>query len=280
MPETRVALLITQRQQVHNRDTPRTSGAAKPPGDAAARSADQLVDGVHVGGGVPEFRHLAVAQMEDVRFVDLDAPAAPAGRDGHQRDAVLIVGQDCMKVDAERSLSYLHELAEEPVDCLAPAVLTRGLIPPVLVPQQVLGEQVVENGAQPHSGGRQGNPLRGSFARLRVVRGPLAALRSGGSGTLRLAGFVDSWTPLLITSPGWNKAGHPLPCGRCSATFLTCVFLISTLLIVSGVFPQRCALIVPCIDHESIRRLVHAWSASCRALRPIFAYLRLYADQP
>ena len=38
-------------------------------------------------------------------------------------------------------------------------------------------------------------------------------------------------------------------------------FLISTLLIVSGVFPQRCALIVPCIDHESIRRLVHGWSA-------------------
>ena len=35
-------------------------------------------------------------------------------------------------------------------------------------------------------------------------------------------------------------------------------FLISALLIVSGVFPQRCALIVPCIDHESIRRLVHA----------------------
>ena len=25
-------------------------------------------------------------------------------------------------------------------------------------------------------------------------------------------------------SPGWNKAGHPLPCGRSSATFLTCVF--------------------------------------------------------
>ena len=32
-------------------------------------------------------------------------------------------------------------------------------------------------------------------------------------------------------------------------------FLISALLIVSGIFPQRCALIVPCIDHESIRRL-------------------------
>jgi hypothetical protein len=25
-------------------------------------------------------------------------------------------------------------------------------------------------------------------------------------------------------TPGWNKAGHPLPCGRSSATFLTCVF--------------------------------------------------------
>jgi hypothetical protein len=25
-------------------------------------------------------------------------------------------------------------------------------------------------------------------------------------------------------SPGWNKAGHPLPCGRSSATVLTCVF--------------------------------------------------------
>ena len=25
-------------------------------------------------------------------------------------------------------------------------------------------------------------------------------------------------------TPGWNKAGHPLPCGRSSATLLSCVF--------------------------------------------------------
>jgi hypothetical protein len=34
-------------------------------------------------------------------------------------------------------------------------------------------------------------------------------------------------------------------------------FLISALLIVSGGFAQRCALIVPCIDHESIQGLIH-----------------------
>ena len=31
---------------------------------------------------------------------------------------------------------------------------------------------------------------------------------------------ADAWR----VSSGWNKARHPLPCGRSSATFLTCVF--------------------------------------------------------
>jgi len=84
--------------------------------------------------------------MEDVRLVDLDAPATPAGRDDHQRDSMLVVGQDCMKVSAKGSLRYLHDLAEEPEDRLPPAVLTRQLVPPGIVPQQVLGEQVVEDG--------------------------------------------------------------------------------------------------------------------------------------
>jgi hypothetical protein len=113
---------------------------------AARRSADELVVGVHVGGGVPEFHHLAITQMEDMRFIDLDAAAAPTGAKDHQRDAVLIVGEDCMKVGAEGSLRDLHELAEEPVDGLPPAVLTRCLIPSGIVPEQVLGKQVIESG--------------------------------------------------------------------------------------------------------------------------------------
>ena len=66
--------------------------------DGAARSADELVEGVLIGGGVPEFHHLAVAQVEDVRLVDRNAPAAPAGRGGYQRNAVLVVGRDRVKV--------------------------------------------------------------------------------------------------------------------------------------------------------------------------------------
>ena len=62
--------------------------------------------------------------MKDVRFVDLHAPATPAGRRNRQRDAVLVVDQDRMQVKVERSLGDLHELAEEPVDGLPPAVLT------------------------------------------------------------------------------------------------------------------------------------------------------------
>ena len=63
----------------------------------ASPSADELVEGVLIGGGIPEFHHLAVAHVEDVRFVDLDAPAASAGRDDHQRDGVIIVGEQRMK---------------------------------------------------------------------------------------------------------------------------------------------------------------------------------------
>ena len=89
-------------------------------GDGAARSADQLVEGVHVGGGIPEFHHLAVAQMEDVRFVDLDAPAAPAGRENHQRDAVLIVGEECMKVSVEGSRVTSMSLPKNPKTAFRP----------------------------------------------------------------------------------------------------------------------------------------------------------------
>ena len=62
--------------------------------------------------------------MKDLRFVDLYAPAAPAGRGNRQRDAVLVVGQDRMQAMVERSLGDLHELAEQPVDGLPPAMLT------------------------------------------------------------------------------------------------------------------------------------------------------------
>jgi hypothetical protein len=63
--------------------------------------------------------------MEDVRLADLDAAAAPAGRDNRQGHAVLVVGEDRVKVSAEGSPRELRELAEQPVDRLPPAVLTR-----------------------------------------------------------------------------------------------------------------------------------------------------------
>jgi hypothetical protein len=69
---------------------------------ASARSADELVVGVRVGGGVLEFHYLAVAETEDVRVVDLDAPAAPAGREDYQRDTALVVGEDRLKVKMEQ----------------------------------------------------------------------------------------------------------------------------------------------------------------------------------
>jgi len=83
--------------------------------------------------------------MHDVCAVDVDAPAAPTGRDGHQYDAVLIVCEDGVEVKLERSLGDLHELAEEAENGVPPAVFTRDLIPSAFVPLQVLGEQVVED---------------------------------------------------------------------------------------------------------------------------------------
>ena len=34
---------------------------------------------------------------------------------------------------------------------------------------------------------------------------------------------MSLWSTAMISS-GWNKAWHPLPCGKPSATFLTCAF--------------------------------------------------------
>jgi hypothetical protein len=45
------------------------------------------------------------------------------------------------------------------------------------------------------------------------------------SSSLHLARL---WPVVVVAchwvTPGWNKAGHPLPCGKSSATLLTCVF--------------------------------------------------------
>ena len=78
---------------------PRKSSSC--PCDLAAGSADDLVEGILIGRDGPDFHHLAVAQMHHVHGIGLDAPAAPAGRDDHQRDTVLIVGKDRMKVKVE-----------------------------------------------------------------------------------------------------------------------------------------------------------------------------------
>ena len=84
--------------------------------------------------------------MEDVRVGDPDTPAGPADLSDHQRDTLLVIGEGGPQVKVERTLGDLYQFAEEPVDGLPPAVLTRYLIPPGSVPQQVLGEQVVESG--------------------------------------------------------------------------------------------------------------------------------------
>jgi hypothetical protein len=58
--------------------------------------------------------------------------------------------------------------------------------------------------------------------------------RSPESSWLTVSARRSSWhlsrlCPRVVVAchcvtPGWNKAGHPLPCGRSSATLLTCVF--------------------------------------------------------
>jgi hypothetical protein len=89
------------------------SGHSKMRGIGAG-SAQNLVEGILIGRDGPDFRHLAIAQMHHVHGIDRDAPAAPASRDGHQRDTVLIVGKNRMKVKVERSLRDLHALPKNP----------------------------------------------------------------------------------------------------------------------------------------------------------------------
>jgi hypothetical protein len=111
-----------------------------------AESADELVEGILIVVGIPELRHLAVTHAVYVCFFDFDAPAAPAGAEDHQYDAVLIVGKYRPDIQVERSLCDLHELTEHPVDCLASAVVAGQLAPPAEMPQDILGKQVVESG--------------------------------------------------------------------------------------------------------------------------------------
>src|SRR6202012_5524335 len=94
----------------------------------APRSADQFVEGVLIGGGVPELGHHAVAEMEDVTVIGLDAPAVPARPLVYQRHAALIVREHRLQIDVERSLCALHELAEEAIYGVPAAVFARQLI--------------------------------------------------------------------------------------------------------------------------------------------------------
>jgi hypothetical protein len=59
-------------------------------------------------------------------------------------------------------------------------------------------------------------------------------------------------------SPGWNKAGHPLPCGRSSATFLTCVFSSQHF----SSYPASSHGDVPSLCPASITSRYDAWSIS------------------
>src|SRR5215469_12795205 len=82
--------------------------------------------------------------MHDMYGVDVDAPAVPAGTDGYQYDAVLIVSEDGMGLNPDRSLRDLEDLAEEAENDVPTAIFARDLIPPGFMPLQLLGEQVVE----------------------------------------------------------------------------------------------------------------------------------------
>jgi hypothetical protein len=105
-----------------NRSSPHTPEWT--PGDVAAGLAEELVEGVLIGGDGPPFHHLAVAQMHNVHGVDVHVLAAPAGCDDHEPDTVLVVREGRMKVNLERSLRDLHDFAEESEDGLPPAVVT------------------------------------------------------------------------------------------------------------------------------------------------------------
>jgi hypothetical protein len=59
-----------------------------------------------------------------------------------------------------------------------------------------------------------------------------------------------------LVPPGWNKAGHPLPCGKSSATFLTCVFSSQHF----SSYPASSRSDVPSLCPASITSRYDVWS--------------------
>jgi hypothetical protein len=59
-----------------------------------------------------------------------------------------------------------------------------------------------------------------------------------------------------VVSPGWNKAGHPLSCGRSSATFLTCAFSSQHF----SSYPASSRSDVPSLCPASITSRYDVWS--------------------
>jgi hypothetical protein len=76
-------------------------GCAWPTGDIAARPAGELLGGVRIGGGGPEFHHRAAAQVHNVRGVGLDALAALAGRGGQPVRLPVSAGRSGLQGDRE-----------------------------------------------------------------------------------------------------------------------------------------------------------------------------------
>jgi hypothetical protein len=79
-----------------------------------------------------------------VRLLELDAPAVAASCGNYQRHPVIIVGQGRMHVEPKGAPGDLHELAEEALDGVPASVVARQLAAPADVPQNVLGEEVVQ----------------------------------------------------------------------------------------------------------------------------------------
>lgn len=105
------------------------------------RYPQELVYSVRVTRVKPGLGHLPILEVVDAHAVVVErSPLALTGR-LLQRDRVLLVGQNVVKLDPESPARELGKLAEEFEDLLFAPVVAGKLVAPSNVPDDVVGEE-------------------------------------------------------------------------------------------------------------------------------------------
>src|SRR5215469_1783255 len=120
-----------------------------------------------IGGMSPDLGRLAICGVDDVDQVELKLLAGPFGADRGERDRMVIADQDVMQLRLNRATGQLRDLAKNPHYLRRAVIVTRQRARARHMPDDVLGEVLILQGAQVAAAESRASRSHQVFVRLR-----------------------------------------------------------------------------------------------------------------